>query len=268
MIPAYSKDYNKIQIKKLKNNHFSPHLHNAVEFVYLLDGTMEVGVGINFFHMEAGDFAIVFPNLIHHAQVFEKYKGNAIHMKVSPQFLLGYEELLTSNRPISPVIKAKDLHQDVTYVIKQLMELEKEESIHGNKTVLQYAYIQVILARTVPFMQLKKRENPKTHDIVYQAVIYIAEHYQEEISLTKMSKDLGISQYTLSRVFSGTFHQNFNQYLNRIRLGYVTEELTNSTKQITDIAFDAGFQSQATFNRVFQEEYHMTPRQYRKDHAY
>ncbi len=83
-----------------------------------------------------------------------------------------------------------------------------------------------------------------------------------------MSKELGITKYTLSRVFSGTFHQNFNQYLNRIRLGYVTEELTNSTKQITDIAFDAGFQSQATFNRVFQGEYHMTPRQYRKDHAY
>ena len=79
-----------------------------------------------------------------------------------------------------------------------------------------------------------------------------------------MAKDLGISQFTLSRVFSRTFHKNFNQYVNEIRLDYVTLLLKDSDTSVTEIMYDAGFQSQATFNRVFQEKYHMTPKQYRK----
>ena len=33
---------------------------------------------------------------------------------------------------------------------------------------------------------------------------------------------------------------------------------------ITDACLEAGFQSQRTFNRVFQEKYKMTPREYKK----
>ena len=78
-----------------------------------------------------------------------------------------------------------------------------------------------------------------------------------------MAKDLGISKFTLSRVFSGTFHRNFNQYLNEQRLNYVCVHLECTDKSITDIWLDAGFDSQRTFNRVFRERYRMTPREYR-----
>ena len=54
-----------------------------------------------------------------------------------------------------------------------------------------------------------------SNDIIYQTVSYIAAHYTEELTLSKTAHDLGISQSSLSRVFSGTFHTNFNRYLNR-----------------------------------------------------
>ena len=79
-----------------------------------------------------------------------------------------------------------------------------------------------------------------------------------------MARDLGISKYKLSRVFSSTFHKNFNQYLNDQRLNFVISMMENTNKSITEICLDAGFQSQRTFNRAFQEAYNMTPREYRK----
>lgn len=39
--------------------------------------------------------------------------------------------------------------------------------------------------------------------------------------------------------------------------------LEYTEQPITDVCLDAGFQSQRTFNRVFQEAYKMTPREYR-----
>lgn len=80
-----------------------------------------------------------------------------------------------------------------------------------------------------------------------------------------MAKDLGVSKYAISRVFSATFHTNFNQYLNEQRLNYAVSLLEYTDTSITDICLEAGFQSQRTFNRVFQEKFKMTPREYKKN---
>lgn len=75
-----------------------------------------------------------------------------------------------------------------------------------------------------------------------------------------MAKDLGVSKYVISRVFSSTFHCNFNTYLNEQRLNAAMFWLENTDHTITDIWLDAGFESQRTFNRVFREKYKVTPR--------
>ena len=59
--------------------HVPPHLHEAIEVVYVTDGEVELGVGPELFHMDEGDFAIIFPNVIHHYQVFGKKKNKVIY---------------------------------------------------------------------------------------------------------------------------------------------------------------------------------------------
>lgn len=93
----------------------------------------------------------------------------------------------------------------------------------------------------------------------------MAGHFiDEDISLTKMAEDLGYSPFALSRVFSRTFHTNFNGYLNDLRLNLAVNLLENSEETITGLAMEAGFTSMRTFNRVFGERYRMSPREYRK----
>ena len=79
-----------------------------------------------------------------------------------------------------------------------------------------------------------------------------------------MASALGVNKFELSKVFSGIFHTNFNQYLNEIRLNYATSLLENTKMRITDIYLEAGFESQRTFNRVFRQKYGRTPSEYRK----
>ena len=79
-----------------------------------------------------------------------------------------------------------------------------------------------------------------------------------------MARDLGVSKYVLSRVFSKTFHRNFNRYLNDARLGYAKQRLETTNDPITTIWLDSGFESQRTFNRVFKEKYKVSPSEYRR----
>lgn len=105
-------------------------------------------------------------------------------------------------------------------------------------------------------------------DIIYRTVSYIASHFAEEISLTQMAEDLGYSPYVLSRVFSGTFHCNFNTYLNHVRLDHACNALLHTDQTITEVYENAGFTSQRTFNRVFREKFRMSPKDYRKHTKY
>ena len=112
-----------------------------------------------------------------------------------------------------------------------------------------------------------KRQVEKSHvggkDLIYQTVSYISANFKKKLSLEEMAKDLGVSKYVLSRLFSKIFHRNFNQYLNDARLNYACHRLENTSDSITNICLDSGFESQRTFNRVFKERYKISPSDYR-----
>lgn len=151
----------------------------------------------------------------------------------------------------------KDIHPDI---LNAVWCLYKDNT---KNPIVDQCYVQIIIARSLPCFHLTEKENFGSSDIIYQTVSYVAAHFKEEITLEIMAKDLGVSKYVLSRVFSSTFHKNYNQYLNEQRINYVISLLECSDQSITDICLDAGFQSQRTFNRVFHEMYKMSPREYR-----
>lgn len=261
MLPLYLKKDDLLEIKHENCGHFPPHLHSALECVYVTSGSLELGVGEDLFHMEQGDFAIVFPDLIHHNQVFDTRNSTAYFLIASPSLSGSYLETMQQLSPKNPVIPKEKVHPDVITAITSLFKYPPMEQEH----VIHQAWIQLILARTLPLFDMVDKTSIGSHDIVYETVAYISKHFREPVSLTEMAKDLGFSPYALSRVFSGTFHRNFNQYLNETRLDYACSLLQHTDQSITEVCENSGFESLRTFNRVFKERYRMSPRNYRKN---
>lgn len=259
MLPFYEKTDKELEIRHRISKHIAPHLHESIECVYVTSGTLEIGIGKELYHMEEGDFAIIFPNLIHHYQVFDEKKGRSFYLWASPLLSGLYLPVLRQSCPVDPVIHREQLHPDVVYSINSLFHNPADDQ----ETVIYAAFIRLILARSLPLYHLVDRPVADSSDIIYQAVSYISGHFKHHITLTSMARDLGFSPYALSRVFSGTFHRNFNQYLNDTRLDYACSLLQYSGLSITEIQQNAGFDSQRTFNRVFRERMHMSPREYR-----
>ena len=253
----YEEKKEKLYMTHKVSKHFPPHLHEALEMIWVTGGSLELGIGQEYYHMEKGDFAIVFPNLVHHYQVFSKDPSRAYYLFPLLSICGPFREDLQRYCPKDPVIPKEKVHSDILNAVRCLYkDTTKNE-------VVEQSYIQIILARSMACYQLVERDMVGSNDLIYQTVSYIAGHFREQVTLDKMARDLGVSKYVLSRVFSSTFHKNFNQYLNEQRLNYVCSLLEESESTVTDICLDAGFQSLRTFNRVFQENYKMTPREYR-----
>ena len=257
MLLTYEKRNEGVSVEWKKSVHVPPHMHEAIEIIYVTDGTVELGVGQELYHMEKGDFAIVFPNVVHHYQVFHSGKNKAVYLFLDPALSTNFYDKLQKYSPEHPIIKKETLHTDVVHTVKALVNLE------DYNTMLVQAYMQIILAHVFSEMKMIDKDDIGGDDLIYKAVEYVAKNFNEEINLDKMACDLCVSKYVLSRLFAKTFHCNFNKYVNNVRLNCAVELLESTNESITNIGLDAGFESQRTFNRVFKERYKITPREYR-----
>lgn len=258
MVLNYKKTDAMLDITDRKLHHVAPHLHGVLEMVYVTEGTLEIGVGTELYHMKEGDFAVVFPDLIHHYQVFSEGANRGYYVQAANSMCATFSETISKWCPANPVIKKDMICKEAQNAIMELVHLPNDE------TIMAQAYIQIILAKCIPLFELIQKDEVGQDDLVYQTVAYISSHFREEVTLGMMAEDIGVSKYVLSRIFSKTFHRNFNQYLNDERLNYAIRCLEHSDLSITQICMDSGFDSQRTFNRVFKERYKVAPREYRK----
>ncbi|NLR78292.1 helix-turn-helix domain-containing protein [Chitinophaga eiseniae] len=88
-----------------------------------------------------------------------------------------------------------------------------------------------------------------------------------ELTLQVMSQHTGIPPKTISAVLNQHLHKNFNEYVNGYRVALFKEKvLQEDAAQLTfaGIAYDCGFASPATFQRVFKQLTGMSPSEFRK----
>jgi len=79
---------------------------------------------------------------------------------------------------------------------------------------------------------------------------------RSDLTLNEVAKKLNTNSVLLSRAVNQQFKLNFNDYVNQYRVHAVIERLSMpefKNQTLLAIAFDAGFNSKATFNRAFKK---------------
>lgn len=107
-----------------------------------------------------------------------------------------------------------------------------------------------------------KRAADKITDLLANKKMY----HEMGLSREMMAKELGVSEHQLSRIINSYFRKNFNELVNQYRVDEAKERLKTEDTQITVIAFDVGFNSIPSFNRVFKEMTGSSPSTYREFH--
>lgn len=107
------------------------------------------------------------------------------------------------------------------------------------------------------------KELEKMQHIVSTEKLYL----DPNLSLTQLSKAIRMNPALVSDLINRGLGQNFNDYINRYRVKTIVSRLGDenySHLSILSLALDNGFNSKATFNRVFKKITGKSPSEYRK----
>ena len=91
----------------------------------------------------------------------------------------------------------------------------------------------------------------KHADAIQGAMQYVRENFQNKISLDEAADSVNLSPSYLSKLFKKELDQNFNAYLNQVRVEKSKNYLLNTDIPLIDIAGMCGFEDQSYFSKVF-----------------
>lgn len=96
-----------------------------------------------------------------------------------------------------------------------------------------------------------------------EVIEYVNHHFTNKITAQEMANILGLSVSQLDRKFKAFTGVSPMTYVLKVRINEACRQLTETTKSITEIHLDTGFQDASYFCRQFKKFMGITPRKYR-----
>ena len=129
---------------------------------------------------------------------------------------------------------------------------------------LNHSFPKIPTVKTVHGDQTSKTQSWQNEAAQLEAQMKQHQWFLEpRFSLSDLATALGINETYVSRTINQGLGLSFNQYINQHRITFAQPLLQQPKSSILNSALQSGFNSKATFNRVFKEQLGMTPSQYK-----
>lgn len=99
---------------------------------------------------------------------------------------------------------------------------------------------------------------------IQKAMQFIMQNFQRQIQVKELLQLTNMSNTAFSNAFKYKYRMPFSTYLAELRIGYASRQLHNSNKNISQVAFESGYENLSNFNRQFKSIKGKTPREYKK----
>lgn len=273
-------------IAKLRECNRQIHRHEFVQIVYICKGKLKHVVDKNIFEVHKGDIFVIPPFVPHYFvdEFHEKYEF--IEFEFVPEFInekFSSEEIGNSFMDfayLEPFLVAENEIKPRLNLCGGL-QLETEHILE--ETISEYeardvdfeAMIKALLLKLLILVGREFRRGiagteyqdlyQRHRDAIYNAIRYVDENYDKEISIEEAAKISMMSQSYFRYLFKQITHKTFIEYIQHLRILKATELLKNrKDMRIIDICYSVGYNNISHFNRTFRQETGVSPREFRK----
>ena len=237
-----------------RTNHpdYEVHFHSHIELYIILSGKVEILVNNTRRILNGGEISVA---LSYDAHGYRSVDDPDAICLIIPRTYCSDVLSFFENKPLSsPFIRDPETFKTVSEAALKLLQETNELSRRG--------YVYVILGAILKHMSKEDLCDTQEQPFSVDMLIYVSDHFKEEITLNTISAHFGYNPSYLSRIFRQTFGISFCKYLTMIRLREFVLLMRSNKRSITECALECGFGSMRNFYRAFHDEFGCTPKEY------
>ena len=250
------------------------HHHEFFELVYVLRGNAEHTIDGHSMIISEGDYFLINLKSSHGYSSLNGNDFELINCLFMPQFVdrtlagtRSFREIMNNYlvnfgyRNFSDTV-TQSVYRDSDGFVRTLFERmlsEFNEKRSGYFDVIRNLLLTLLiyLARN-DYHDNKDAKNPASY--IKERV---RESYMKDISLSDISRELGMSLTYTSLVFKRETNTNFRDFLLKFRIEKACDLLRISDKTVSEISELVGYSDAAFFYKTFKKHLGMTPNEYR-----
>lgn len=257
---------------------FPAHRHNFMEYSYIISGQGTEIINGKKHKIKKGTFTLLLPYQIHELHPDPDNSIKLYNCNLGLEAFFGSnrlseelnEMIFEFNEELPSYVNFEEEKAERMDEILKSMKTEYEKDLKWKNLIFKAKVIEAFVLfdrERRKYQEAKISTNTNDYQnrksYLWEVIFYIHNHYREDIPLEKLAKKFGVSSSHLSTTFKEYFDENIHSFLNDIRIKHACGLLTSSNKQIIDIAAEVGFNSYATFSRVFRQKQGLSASEYR-----
>lgn len=136
---------------------------------------------------------------------------------------------------------------------------------HEETSLYLISHLYLLLDSLIKYAKTEPEERPGTLKDFYmkEAVHYMEEHYQENISIQQLSDWCGLNRTYFSKLFKDSLEITPQEFLMKYRMSKACELLSKTNTAVNEVAAAVGYQNPLHFSRAFKKMYGVSPREWR-----
>lgn len=247
-----------------------PHWHREMEILYILNGSAVLTMEGESYCVKPLDLIVVDSSMIHEV-VYKLPQTMGICIHISKSALRRYMpdiELLQITCCAQKLPPGRqDSYNRLCEYLKDLTQLyfvQKPSYPFASSALILSIVAALVDDFASPVPDTIAAAGNSQLSRIEQIFQYVELHYREPVRLQTAADELGLNKEYFCRFFKKNTGMSFLQYVNRVRLNHIYQELLYTDGSIQEIMERNGVFNNKMFHRQFKESFHCTPRELRR----
>ena len=252
------------------------HSHNFHEVVFVYSGTATQLLASSEVQIKTGDVICIKPGQSHGYKNVDNLV--LMNLLIRPQFftdneqflspLAGYETLFLHQRGINadpqPIISFS-LNKMQLFEVRAIIENMQNElnNMHLGWSSVSTSFLLQLIVLLLRIYNDPNYPDTANNNNSTKLIKYVEKNFNKRLTMQDLIENGNMSESTILRMFKRITGYPPFEYQMRQRMYAAVQKLIYTDWDITQIAYDIGFNDSNYFSRCFKKFINMTPRDYR-----
>lgn len=255
--------------KKDAGSYVPNHWHDAIEIIYMVQGSVDITVESSTCHLQEGQCFLINSCAIHSTKCTSPNIG--IVFQIPLDFIQLYIPNVQQLRFVlddpgdNPVRQTKlDIFKETLVQMQVANDIRPEGYVLRFNSLLFEILFQLYHNFSVKIFQADLTHKAKDLERLNHVLDYTNQNYKRPISIDEIAQIAFLDAGYFCRFFKKHMGLTFLEYLNEVRLSHIYQDLISTQDSLQHILERHGFTNYKLFRRVFSEHFYATPSQIRK----